>query len=223
MVQTEEDRWLERIRPTLDAVMLENGNGLTMPAGPRDADVLDAEIRSQALKVKPYLEARERLLRLEAMSRNLALAVRSRGKGAPRAEEFEVREPEAGIDPARPGEGADAAPRGVRSSAEVARCARRAPARPRLTDDRRSRLAMLVVAGRGAAWLARLTGGQKVAGSNPAGPTDGREQGHRVGLSARADGPEPPVVPAHLSHPRLRRADRRIPIRRPRASCCSAW
>ena len=26
--------------------------------------------------------------------------------------------------------------------------------------------------GRGAAWLARLTGGQKVAGSNPAGPTD---------------------------------------------------
>ena len=89
MAQTEEDRWLERIRPTLDAVMLENGNGITMPAGPRDADVLDAEVHSQALKVKPYLEARERLLRLEAMSRNLALAVRSRGKGAPRAEEFE--------------------------------------------------------------------------------------------------------------------------------------
>ena len=31
--------------------------------------------------------------------------------------------------------------------------------------------------GRGAAWLARLTGGQKVAGSNPAGPTDGHERG----------------------------------------------
>jgi hypothetical protein len=91
VAQTEEDRWLERIRPTLDAVMLENGNGITMPAGPRDADVLDAEIRSQALKVKPYLEARERLLRLEAMSRNLALAVRSRAtKGAPRADEFEA-------------------------------------------------------------------------------------------------------------------------------------
>ena len=33
--------------------------------------------------------------------------------------------------------------------------------------------------GRGAAWLARLTGGQKVAGSNPAGPTDERDDGDR--------------------------------------------
>jgi hypothetical protein len=91
VAQTEEDRWLERIRPTLDAVMLENGAGLTLPAGTRDADALDAEIRAQAFKVKPYLEARERLLRLEAMSRNLALAVRSgAAKGGPRAEEFET-------------------------------------------------------------------------------------------------------------------------------------
>jgi hypothetical protein len=91
MAQTEEDRWLERIRPTLDAVMRENGDGVTLPAGSRDADALDAEIRAQAFKVKPYLEARERLLRLEAMSRNLALAVRSgAAKGGPRAEEFEA-------------------------------------------------------------------------------------------------------------------------------------
>ena len=33
-------------------------------------------------------------------------------------------------------------------------------------------------AGRGAAWLARLTGGQEVGGSNPPGPT-GKEPGHR--------------------------------------------
>src|SRR6266542_3106520 len=34
-------------------------------------------------------------------------------------------------------------------------------------------IARLGPTGRGAAWLARLTGGQKVAGSNPAGPTAG--------------------------------------------------
>jgi hypothetical protein len=33
-------------------------------------------------------------------------------------------------------------------------------------------------AGRGAAWLARLTGGQEVGGSNPPGPTS-KEPGHR--------------------------------------------
>ena len=31
----------------------------------------------------------------------------------------------------------------------------------------------ILATGRGAAWLARLTGGQEVAGSNPAGPTSG--------------------------------------------------
>ena len=43
-------------------------------------------------------------------------------------------------------------------------------ARPRLHCPR---------TGRGAAWLARLTGGQKVAGSNPAGPTDENERRSR--------------------------------------------
>ena len=38
--------------------------------------------------------------------------------------------------------------------------------------------------GRGAAWLARLTGGQKVAGSNPAGPTDETGRGTTAGSSA---------------------------------------
>ncbi|HTG46754.1 MAG TPA: hypothetical protein VK646_03785 [Actinomycetota bacterium] len=92
MAQTEEDRWLERIRPTLDTVMRESADGVTLPAGTRDAAAIDAEIRTQALKVKPYLEARERLLRLDAMSRNLAAAVRSQGAkaGSQRAEEFEA-------------------------------------------------------------------------------------------------------------------------------------
>ena len=43
---------------------------------------------------------------------------------------------------------------------------------------------MVPSAGRGAAWLARLTGGQKVAGSNPAGPTMRGAAGERSPASS---------------------------------------
>src|SRR6185436_2538586 len=64
--------------------------------------------------------------------------------------------------------------------------------------------------GRGAAWLARLTGGQKVAGSNPAGPTDGYERGDPGGLrQPGADGPQRDLRAPDRADPRLRVADRR--------------
>src|SRR5207247_10013547 len=49
--------------------------------------------------------------------------------------------------------------------------------------------------GRGAAWLARLTGGQKVAGSNPAGPTDGVNEGVAPAMDPSQGSP-----PADRSH-----------------------
>ena len=60
--------------------------------------------------------------------------------------------------------------------------------------------------GRGAAWLARLTGGQKVAGSNPAGPTDGRSEGHPSEGSSGVCFTVPNVhlVPTDRADPRLR-------------------
>ena len=63
--------------------------------------------------------------------------------------------------------------------------------------------------GRGAAWLARLTGGQKVAGSNPAGPTDERNDRDRAGILRRGDDPERPVVGADRPDPGVLLADRR--------------
>ena len=45
--------------------------------------------------------------------------------------------------------------------------------------------------GRGAAWLARLSGGQKVAGSNPAGPTDEGNGGVGTGIVRDPHRPQP--------------------------------
>ena len=90
MSQTEEERWLERIWPTLETVMREAGGGAPIPSGTRDRAALDSEIREQALKIRPYLEAKQRLLRLEVMSRNLALAFRSQLGATSRSAEFEA-------------------------------------------------------------------------------------------------------------------------------------
>ena len=89
MSQTDDERWLERIQPTLDTVMREAAADAPATTGTRDREALDAEIREQALKLRPYLEAKERLLRLEVMSRNLALAFRSQPAGT-RVGEFEA-------------------------------------------------------------------------------------------------------------------------------------
>ena len=75
-----------------------------------------------------------------------------------------------------------------------ARPCRRVPVRLRFEGRGRAlggeprALRIAVATGRGAAWLARLTGGQKVAGSNPAGPTDesGPPGGRRRRVSSRS-------------------------------------
>src|SRR5207247_6317739 len=62
--------------------------------------------------------------------------------------------------------------------------------------------------GRGAAWLARLTGGQKVAGSNPAGPTDELDRERAVAvLIARRYHPERHLRRPDRIDPGLRVAD----------------
>ena len=62
--------------------------------------------------------------------------------------------------------------------------------------------------GRGAAWLARLTGGQKVAGSNPAGPTDESDRQGAV-VVACPHGPERHLCRPDRSDPGLRRPHHR--------------
>ena len=76
-------------------------------------------------------------------------------------------------------------------------------------------------AGRGAAWLARLTGGQKVAGSNPAGPTDEGDGGLRTGIVRDPHDPERPLEHPHPPDPGLLRPDRPIPRPPSPGSCCS--
>ena len=66
--------------------------------------------------------------------------------------------------------------------------------RPHAGGGRERPTVTLLVTGRGAAWLARLTGGQKVAGSNPAGPTDERDDGHRAGILRHPHRSQRPVV-----------------------------
>ena len=96
MAQTDEDRWLERIRPTLDTVMREDGDGVPLPPAPATPTPSIAEIRAQAFKVKPVPRGSGTLARLEAMSRNLALAVDSgRRRAGHRAERVRGREREA--------------------------------------------------------------------------------------------------------------------------------
>ena len=58
-------------------------------------------------------------------------------------------------------------------------------------------------AGRGAAWLARLSGGQKVAGSNPAGPTDadGRSRRCLMGEPTCPNEPRRPCSRSPTSSP----------------------
>ena len=80
------------------------------------------------------------------------------------------------------------------------------------------------VTGRGAAWLARLTGGQKVAGSNPAGPTDERDDGDHAGILRRRHRPQHPVVRADRPRSRSSAGCRRTSERVCGASSCSpSW
>ena len=118
----------------------------------------------------------------------------------------------------RTASGASSTWKGFRSACGSARAAPDAEARP-LVHQRAVHSGGK--SGRGAAWLARLSGGQKVAGSNPAGPTDDAT-GERAPRLVR--GPHAFPTCSRLPHPadpRVLLAHRRPGHDRVRASCCS--